>query len=391
MVIPSFGMIAPELVLIVIAIFMLMVSGFVSVRNALYINALFTVLSLILAFLVFGSMHSTKPVTFMDMVQINSFIVFVNQVILIASLIAYLLSIQWLRTLPHGSAEYSSLFLMATAGLMLVVSSSHFLSFYVAVEMASLCMYVMAAYERDDLHSTEAGIKYFVLGSLASAIMLFGISLIYGFAGTLSFDALPQAIHGHSSSLYVIIIGLVLVLVGLCFKLSLTPFHMWTPDVYNGAPTPVVAFFAMVPKIAIMSFLLNLTIHGVRRNRILLETGFTGRGRWFHDRRGIRRSGATALEAIDRLQLDRTYGICAARGDCGDFRRSTGGFVLPVHLHGDECRTVRLFDSAKERRKRSENRFRLGRALRHASENRPVTCVTDVFHGGNTSFYRILC
>src|SRR5262249_2915578 len=126
------------------------------------------------------------------------------------------------------------------------------LSLYMALELAGLSLYIMAAFERDNARSSEAGLKYFVLGALASGMMLFGASLVYGFAGTTNFSALAVMLAGEEQSAPSpgLIVGLIFMIVGFCFKMSAVPFHMWTPDVYEGAPTPVVAFFAVAPKIA---------------------------------------------------------------------------------------------------------------------------------------------
>ena len=135
--------------------------------------------------------------------------------------------------------------------MMGMVSANDFLALYMALEMSSLCQYVLASFMRDNTKSSEAGLKYFVLGALASGMLLFGTSLIYGFAGTTNFDQLSTLftqMEGMPSK--GVVVGLVLVIIGLCFKVSAVPFHMWTPDVYEGAPTPVTAFFATAPKIA---------------------------------------------------------------------------------------------------------------------------------------------
>jgi NADH-quinone oxidoreductase subunit N len=140
--------------------------------------------------------------------------------------------------------------LFALVGMMLMVSANDLLSLYMALELSSLALYVLAAFNRDNEKSGEAGLKYFVLGALSSGMMLFGMSLIYGFAGSINFSDLGQLFAGHYLISKGVIVGLVLVMVGFCFKLSAVPFHMWSPDVYEGAPTPVTAFFATAPKIA---------------------------------------------------------------------------------------------------------------------------------------------
>jgi NADH-quinone oxidoreductase subunit N len=159
--------------------------------------------------------------------------------------------------------EYAVLALFATVGMMMMISANSLISLYVALELQSLPLYVMTAFHRDQLRATEAGLKYFVLGALASGILLYGCSMVYGFTGTLSFDGLaaalaPEAVGAGSTIGVGVVIGLVFVAAGLAFKLAAVPFHMWTPDVYEGAPTPVTAFLAAAPKVAAMALTLRV-------------------------------------------------------------------------------------------------------------------------------------
>lgn len=155
--------------------------------------------------------------------------------------------------------EYAILVLLATLGMMLMVSANDLMSLYIGLELQSLSLYVLAAIKRDDARSTEAGLKYFVLGALSSGMLLYGASLLYGFTGHTNLQEIVQviAIEGRSIGL---IFGLVFLLAGVAFKISAVPFHMWTPDVYEGAPTPVTAFFATAPKVAAMSLMIRLVI-----------------------------------------------------------------------------------------------------------------------------------
>ena len=155
--------------------------------------------------------------------------------------------------------EYPVLVLLATAGMMVMISANDLMSLYLGLELQSLALYVLAAFRRDDLRSSEAGLKYFVLGALSSGMMLYGASLLYGFAGTTGFAGLAQAASAPGTGQNLLaVFGLVFLLVGLAFKVSAVPFHMWTPDVYEGAPTPVTAFFAAAPKIAAMVLLVRV-------------------------------------------------------------------------------------------------------------------------------------
>ena len=184
----------------------------------------------------------------------DRFSAFLKVVILAAAALAAVIAVPWLRRSPATARfEYPILLLFGALGLCLMVSAGDLLTLYIGLELQSLAAYVLAGFHRHDSRSAEAGMKYFVLGALASGILLFGASLLYGFAGTTSFAGLGAAITGQPS--LGALVGMVFVLVGLAFKISAVPFHMWTPDVYEGAPTPVVAFFAAAPKVAAMGLL----------------------------------------------------------------------------------------------------------------------------------------
>jgi NADH-quinone oxidoreductase subunit N len=147
--------------------------------------------------------------------------------------------------------------MLAVLGMMMMISANDLVSLYMGLELQSLALYVVAAINRDDAKSSEAGLKYFVLGALSSGMLLYGASLVYGFTGTTSFTAIAAAVQASGAGLGVIF-GLVFILAGLAFKVSAVPFHMWTPDVYEGAPTPVTAFFASAPKVAAMALFVRV-------------------------------------------------------------------------------------------------------------------------------------
>jgi NADH-quinone oxidoreductase subunit N len=144
--------------------------------------------------------------------------------------------------------------------MLLMVSANNLLSLYVSLELSSLCLYVLAAINRDNLLSTEAGLKYFILGALSSGLLLFGISLVYGYTGTISYAGISGFLETVETMPYGVMVGMVFMLAGLAFKISAVPFHMWTPDVYQGAPTPVTALFAIVPKVAAFAMIIRLII-----------------------------------------------------------------------------------------------------------------------------------
>ncbi len=183
---------------------------------------------------------------------------FVKGLTLAASLFTILLSTDFLRRAGLDKFEYPILILLATLGMLLLISADNLIALYLGLELMSLALYVVAAFARDDGRASEAGLKYFVLGALSSGMMLYGSSLLYGFAGTISFTGIAAAISG--SAPIGVIFGLVFVLAGLAFKMSAAPFHMWTPDVYEGAPTPVTAFFASSAKMAAVAITVRITL-----------------------------------------------------------------------------------------------------------------------------------
>ncbi len=184
------------------------------------------------------------------------------KIIILSGLIASMaLSMRYLVQENMARFEYPVLVLLAGVGMMVMLSANSFMSLYVGLELQSFSLYVLAAIRRDHARSSEAGMKYFVLGALASGMLLFGISLIYGYVGAVGFEAVGdtlQAAKLEGTVLPGAIIGMVFVLVGIAFKVSAVPFHMWTPDVYEGAPTSVTALFAIVPKVAAIGVLLRL-------------------------------------------------------------------------------------------------------------------------------------
>jgi NADH-quinone oxidoreductase subunit N len=187
---------------------------------------------------------------------VDGFSRFMKILILAGSAASILLSFDYLRRAKLLTFEIPVLILLATVGMMMMVSANDLIALYLGLELQSLALYVLAAIRRDDVRSSEAGLKYFVLGALSSGMLLYGASLLYGITGTTSFAGLAIAAQAPGAgSSFGLIVGLVFLLVGLAFKISAVPFHMWTPDVYEGAPTPVTAFFAAAPKLAALALL----------------------------------------------------------------------------------------------------------------------------------------
>ncbi len=185
---------------------------------------------------------------------------FAQVAIYAASALAIPLGMKWFERRDVRNFEFPILILLAALGMGMMVSAGDLISLYMGVELQSLALYVLAAMHRDNAKASEAGLKYFVLGALSSGLLLYGASLIYGFAGSTKFVDIAAAVHGAANT--GVIFGLVFLICGLAFKVSAAPFHMWTPDVYEGAPTPVVAFFAAAPKLAAMVLFARVLTEG---------------------------------------------------------------------------------------------------------------------------------
>lgn len=208
----------------------------------------------------FVAVAESSPVTLFDGAFVSDgYARFLKLLILAGSASSILLSFDFLRRAKINHYEIPVLILLATVGMMMMVSAADLLALYLGLELQSLALYVLAAVRRDDVRSSESGMKYFVLGALSSGMLLYGASMLYGFTGTTSFAGIASVASapGAAASLG-LITGLVFLLVGLAFKVSAVPFHMWTPDVYEGAPTPVTAFFAAAPKLAAMALLMRV-------------------------------------------------------------------------------------------------------------------------------------
>ncbi|MCU0838477.1 MAG: NADH-quinone oxidoreductase subunit NuoN [Rhodospirillales bacterium] len=221
------------------------------------------VLTLIVAMLLVVGVAAQAPgIAFGGLFVVDGYALFFKVVILLASALCLIISQGYLEAARINRFEYPVLVVLATLGMMMMISANDLISLYIGLELQSLALYVIAAFHRDDARSAEAGLKYFVLGALASGLLLYGASLVYGFAGSTGFDTLTEVMRGEPGAPVPsgVIVGLVFVIAGLAFKVSAVPFHMWTPDVYEGAPTPVTAFFAVAPKLAAMGLLLRVMV-----------------------------------------------------------------------------------------------------------------------------------
>src|SRR5215468_6659831 len=249
--------ILPELVLACGAMLMLMFGAFIGERSAAMVNG-WCVVVLVLAGIALVWLPAGPHTMFGGSFLIDDYARFLKMLTLVGSAGALLLSLDYLTLERQQKFEYGSLFLLATLGMLMLISASDLIALYLGLELMSLPLYVIAASNRESLRSTEAGLKYFVLGALSSGMLLYGASLIYGFTGTVNFAGIAKATQAGAG--VGLIFGLVFLFVGFCFKISAVPFHMWTPDVYEGAPTPVTAFFAAAPKVAGIAIFARATV-----------------------------------------------------------------------------------------------------------------------------------
>src|SRR6476660_3267309 len=246
----------PELVLALGAMVLLIVGAYRGPQITRFVTALAVCLLIVVGTLEV-MLPAGKLMTFGGSFIVDDFARFLKILAIIGSTATLILSAEFLADPSRRIFEYSILILLATTGMMMLISAADLIALYLGLELMSLALYVVAAIDRDSVRSTEAGLKYFVLGALSSGMLLYGASLIYGFTGTVSFAGIAAAATGGGVG---IVFGLVFLLAGLCFKVSAVPFHMWTPDVYEGAPTPVTAFFASAPKVAALAVFTRVTL-----------------------------------------------------------------------------------------------------------------------------------
>ena len=260
---PDFMAALPEIFLAAAALALLVLGAFQGDKAAREI-AWLAVAALVVAFALVASplySHgSARQVALYGLFVVDGFGAFSKMLVLIGSALTLIMAMRFNEREGIARPEYAVLVLLSTTGMMMMIAANDLISLYVSLELQSLALYVVAAFHRDDIRSTEAGLKYFVLGALASGMLLYGASMVYGFAGTTSFDALARNFADGGTVSIGLIIGIVLIAVGLAFKVSAVPFHMWTPDVYEGAPTPVTAFFSVAPKVAALALFIRVMI-----------------------------------------------------------------------------------------------------------------------------------
>ena len=329
----------PELVLSIVGMAILLF-GVIRKGDNNFLASMFTLGGfLVAAVLVLACAPGTG---FHGQFVVDPFSLFMKELILAGAAFSLILSLDFNRQEGLARFEFPVLMLFATVGMMIMASASNMMTLYLGLELLSLALYVLAAFARDDLRSTEAGLKYFVLGALASGLVLYGISLIYGFSGTMDFAALTKLIATPAAASPGLIVGLVFVVAGLIFKISAVPFHMWTPDVYEGAPAPVTSFFAMAPKVAAMALLLRVLatpfghlLGSWQQLIILVSLASMILG-------ALAAIGQTQHQAADGVFLDRAYGLRADRPRRRHARGHPRRARLSDRLRVHERRRLRL-------------------------------------------------
>ena len=240
--------ILPELFLSIAIMFLLMLGVFI--KKSFKLVNLLTILSLIFAIALVLNQPNEIVKIFNESYIIDRLSIFMKVLTLLFCFFVLLSSKDYIKSNNIDKIEYPIIILASTLGMILMISSYDLIIFYLGLELQSLCLYILASFKRDDERSTEAGLKYFVLSALASGLLLYGCSLIYGFTGSTNFEIISANLDEANTGA---VFGIVFIIVGLAFKVSAVPFHMWTPDVYEGSPTSVTSFFALVPKIAAIS------------------------------------------------------------------------------------------------------------------------------------------
>lgn len=258
-IIADLAVIRPELFVAVAAMGMLMFGAFRKENSARFVSWLGVGVFVVAGVLVFAGSADTA-MAFGNQFIVDDFAVFAKILLISGAALSLILAVPYNLREGIDQFEYPILIVFAVLGMMMMVSANDLISLYLGIELQSLALYVVAAIRRDTLRSSEAGLKYFVLGALSSGILLYGVSLVYGFAGTTNFEVLANIFVADENASIGVIVGIVFIAAGLAFKVSAVPFHMWTPDVYEGAPTPVTAFFAVAPKIAAMALFVRVML-----------------------------------------------------------------------------------------------------------------------------------
>ena len=257
MLVDSLVILMPEIILSIFSMFIIMVGVFSKQKSISSFLLWLTCFVLVLTAIYVLIGVPDDSYAFNGAFRADGFSILFKVCILLSAAIVLAMSKDYLERSNLLNYEYPALICLSIVGMMIMVASTNLMSVYLGLELQSLSLYVIAAFRRDSLKSTEAGLKYFVLGALSSGLFLYGASLVYGFSGTTNFLRIAKVVELEGMSTG-ILFGLIFLLVGMAFKISAVPFHMWTPDVYEGSPTPVTAFFSTVPKLAAIAMLARL-------------------------------------------------------------------------------------------------------------------------------------
>ncbi len=256
---PGLSPALPEMVLAAAAM-ALLVLGVLRGEGSTRLVSWLAIAVLLLVLVIAHAEGGARRVGFYGMFVADAFGLFMKTLMLAGSAVTILMALRFNEDAGIARFEFPVLVLLASTGMMVMVSANDLITLYVGLELQNLALYVVASFDRDSTRSSEAGLKYFVLGGLSSGMLLYGISLVYGFAGTTGFAEIGKLVAAGAPAATGVLIGLVFIVVGLAFKISAVPFHMWTPDVYEGAPTPVSAFFSVAPKMAAFALLIRVMI-----------------------------------------------------------------------------------------------------------------------------------
>jgi len=251
----------PEVTIVVLTLLLLLYGAFIGNKSTGTVSWL-SIIAMCLAAILVISTPAERVTAFNQLFIVDEFANYAKLLIIISAVLTIILAMPYNKRENILHFEYPILILFAVLGMMMMVSANDLISLYLGIELQSLSLYILATIRRDSVKSAEAGLKYFVLGALSSGILLYGMSMVYGFSGSTSFGNLSIVFENYSdnNSNIGVIVGLVFIMAGLAFKVSAVPFHMWTPDVYEGAPTPITAFFAIAPKVAAMILLIRILI-----------------------------------------------------------------------------------------------------------------------------------
>jgi NADH-quinone oxidoreductase subunit N len=252
-----------EIFLLIMACAILMVDAFVGEARR-WLTAALTLITLVgSALITYLTMDGQVVLTFSNMFVDDLLSDFLKLIVYLAVIVVIIYSRDYLVERNLDKGEYYLLVLFATLGMMVMISAASFLTIYLGLELMSLSLYALVAIDRDSARATEAAMKYFVLGALASGLLLYGMSMVYGATGTLEIGGVAQALHLGVANKTVLVFGLVFIVSGIAFKLGAVPFHMWVPDVYHGAPTPITLLIASAPKLAAFAITMRMLVYGL--------------------------------------------------------------------------------------------------------------------------------